>query len=282
MTAQTPAYLKTRFENNDIPQGTDYEDVFDSYVNIVATAEQSMAGNLRTTGQFVGNVSANSIFGTTVSAEVVFTSALKANIVSANTFNASLFQVITVSAASLFASNANITTVSAQNVNATNVSAVSIFGTNANIATVSANTVNTATVSAVSIFSTNANIATVSANIINAVSVTAGTSYIVSADTLRTIEVSAVATTQAGALLVEAPLTFVTFASNNDNSVRLPLSVRGVRQTIVNATTTILKIFPAVSGRFVVTAVNASLTIQADRVATIYHQGNERYAIQIG
>lgn len=207
MTAQTPAYLKARFENGDIPQATDYEDVFDSFLNLATSAEQSLPGNVRTTGQFVGDVSASRV-------------------------NASAMTAVVASAGAIYADSASITAVSASTINAT--------------------------------------------------SVTAGTSYTVSADMLRAVNVSAVATTQAGALLVESPLTFVTFADNNNNSVRLGSSVRGVRQTIVNATTTALKIFPAVSARFLVTAVNASLTIQADRVATIYHQGDDRYGVQVG
>lgn len=38
MTVRTPSYLKSRFENNDIPQATDYEDVFDSYLPLGTSA----------------------------------------------------------------------------------------------------------------------------------------------------------------------------------------------------------------------------------------------------
>lgn len=222
MTAQTPAYLKTRFENGDIPQATDYEDVFDSFVNFTTSAEQNLQGNLRTNGQFVGDVSASRIN----------VSAITATTFTADSFITSALRGTTVSAGTLYADVAKLTSVSA--------------------------------------------------NSMNVATVTAGTHYIVSADSLRAVNVSAVSTTQAGALLVDAPLTFVTFADNTDNSVRLGASVRGVRQTIVNATTTAIKIFPAVSARFLVTAFNASLTIQADKTVTVYHQGDDRYGVQVG
>ena len=47
MTAQTPTYLKGRFEQGDQPQGTDFEDLIDSFLNFRATAEQSVDGPLR-------------------------------------------------------------------------------------------------------------------------------------------------------------------------------------------------------------------------------------------
>lgn len=34
MSVQTKTYLKSRFETNDIPTQTDFEDVFDSYVHV--------------------------------------------------------------------------------------------------------------------------------------------------------------------------------------------------------------------------------------------------------
>jgi len=38
MTVRSPSYLKSRFENNDIPQATDYEDVFDSFLPLGTSA----------------------------------------------------------------------------------------------------------------------------------------------------------------------------------------------------------------------------------------------------
>lgn len=203
MTAQTPAYLKARFENGDVPVAADYEDVFDSYINIATSGVQTLVGGL---------VSTNFIQASELNGALVSASSVIASFVSAQTINASFISVGTVSAAT----------------------------------------------------------------------VSAGTVYVASAMHYGSVNVSAVATTQAGALLVDAPMAFVTFADGNNNSVILPSSVRGRIQHIINASTTVLKIFPAVSGRFLVTAVNASLSISADRCATIFHQGNDRYGIQVG
>jgi len=162
--------------------------------------------------------------------------------------------------------------IQASELNAALVSAASIQASFVSAQTVNASFISCGTVSA----------AVVSAGTITVNTVSANTVYVVSALQLGSINVSAVATTQAGALLVDAPMAFVIFADGNNNSVILPTSNRGRVQRVINASTTTIKIFPAVSGRFLVTAVNASLTIQADRCATIFHQGNDRYGIQVG
>src|SRR3990167_3204691 len=62
MTARTPTYLKGRFETNDIPSQTDYQDVFDSYINTVVSSEQSIDSNLRTSKELSAeSVSANTV-----------------------------------------------------------------------------------------------------------------------------------------------------------------------------------------------------------------------------
>lgn len=58
MTAQTRTYLKGRFETNDIPTGTDYEDLIDSFVNLQATASQTLTGSLVVAGLDTTRVSA--------------------------------------------------------------------------------------------------------------------------------------------------------------------------------------------------------------------------------
>lgn len=191
MTARTPTYLKARYEQGDIPQGTDYEDIFDSYINVVVSAEQSIDSNLRTTKEFI------------------------AASVSANNFNA-------VSANSVTSPIGRFTTVSADSIN---VSGKVIFGS---------------------------------------------------------FDVSALATTQASAVLINGTTNFIIFANGNDQAVILPTSERGREQKIINAASTTIKIFPAVSGRFLVTAVNASLNLPADKTALVFHKGDDRYGIVIG
>ncbi len=46
MTQRSVAYLKTRFETADIPTQSDYQDVFDSFVNLEASATQTLSGAL--------------------------------------------------------------------------------------------------------------------------------------------------------------------------------------------------------------------------------------------
>lgn len=209
MTAQTPTYLKAHFENGDIPNQTDYGDVFDSFLNIAAatTTEQTIYGPLKVLGQ---------ITATNVSAQ-------------AFTF----------------------TSIQATDATFTNLTAVS-----ANISNLQASTVSAATVSANNL-------------------------YVQAGLFLGTANVSAVGSTQAQAATLTAPVSFVIYADLGDVSVKLGTSTQGKVQTVINATTTVIRIFPAVSARFLTTAVNTSINIPADKVATVYHKGDDRYGIQI-
>lgn len=198
MTARTTTYLKARYEQGDIPQGSDYEDVFDSFLGVAVTAAQTVIGPVN----FTDAVSINALSLTTISAVSI----------NSPTINGSV-----VSAATLIANS------------------------------VSANDIN------------------VSGNVI-----------------YGTLDVSAVGTTQAAGLTLTGTRSFVIFADGNNTAVKLPSSVRGREQQIINAASTTLKIFPATSGRFLVTAVNASLNLPADKTALIYHKGDDRYGIVIG
>lgn len=242
MTARTPAYLKGRYEQGDIPQGTDYEDVFDSYVNVVTSAEQSIDSNLRTTKQLIADsVSANSANFNTVSA-----GAVTLNTLSLQSIGVVSVSATTVSATSIFANDAVIT---------------SIRGTTVSAGTLFANTGKITTVSATSVYSD---------------------VVVASGLTLHTLDVSALATTQTSAVILGAPTSFVIFADGTDDSVKLPASERGRIQTVINAASTTIKIFPFTSGRFLGTAVNASLNIPADKMALVFHKGDDRYGIIIG
>ena len=46
MTQRSRTFLKGQFEQGDIPQGTDYEDLIDSFINLEASASQTMGGQL--------------------------------------------------------------------------------------------------------------------------------------------------------------------------------------------------------------------------------------------
>ncbi len=64
MTIRTPTYLKSLFENNDIPQQSDYSDIFDSFLPISATGKQSLDISLNISGDFTasGNINGEKIY----------------------------------------------------------------------------------------------------------------------------------------------------------------------------------------------------------------------------
>jgi len=193
MTAQTPTYLKARFETGDIPTGTDYSDVFDSYLNVVTTDIQTIAGGVT----FSNQINVSEVITPLVSAASVI-----ASFVSAQTINGAFI-----------------------NADSLSVSGKVIFGS---------------------------------------------------------VDISAASTTQAGATTLGGVTNFVIYANGNNLAVKLPTSESGRQQYIINAASTTLKIFPAVSGRFLVTAVNASLNLPADKTALVFHKGDDRYGIVIG
>lgn len=61
MTTYNKATLKTFFQTNDIPDGSDYANLIDSQVNIVETSVQSMGGPLYTPELITNRVSASNI-----------------------------------------------------------------------------------------------------------------------------------------------------------------------------------------------------------------------------
>lgn len=78
-TTYNKSTLSTFFAQGDIPQGTDYQNLIYSQVNLVETAEQDMAGPLYTTKLITPKVSA---------AALNITGAFNAAVVSANSINA--------------------------------------------------------------------------------------------------------------------------------------------------------------------------------------------------
>lgn len=107
MTTYNKATLKTFFETGDVPSGTDYANLIDSYVNIVETTTQVMAGALNPTELITARVSA-------------------ANGNITGILSAATLAVDSISTPSITASAASITgTVSAAGLNVTgNISAV--------------------------------------------------------------------------------------------------------------------------------------------------------------
>lgn len=71
MTQRSVAYLKTRFETADIPTQSDYQDVFDSFLSLEASAAQELGGQLNAPIVSAGTMNAAKIirsFSSTVSA----------------------------------------------------------------------------------------------------------------------------------------------------------------------------------------------------------------------
>lgn len=69
MTVRTPSYLKSRFENGDIPQQTDYEDVFDSFLPLGTSGAQTIDGSIIVLGSITGSAGT---FSGPVSAESTY------------------------------------------------------------------------------------------------------------------------------------------------------------------------------------------------------------------
>lgn len=84
MTAKTPSQLLTSFENGDVPVQGDYQDVFDSYINVAQTTAQSMASDLS-----LPNITPQTVSAGTLNGQVAAVSAVNATIVNATTVSAS-------------------------------------------------------------------------------------------------------------------------------------------------------------------------------------------------
>ena len=208
MTIRSVTYLKGRFENNDVPTATDYEDVFDSFLNFSTSADQSFDGR-------------------------IYAPELNAALVSATTGN---FPTLT----------------------GTSISGTVVAG---------------ATVSAGTSYADTSKINVVSAN---SIYVNSGLFLDVATS------VNCLATTQTSSITLSNSINFLAFADGTNNAVRLPASNAGRVQYIINSTNTIVKVFPAVSALFVVTAVNAPLSIGVNTRMIVVHKGDDRYASIVG
>lgn len=116
MTAQVRAYLKSIYENGDVPQGSDYVDVFDSFVSISDTTVQSLNSPLTTSNLGATTVSAASIEVGDVSAQSVVTSALTVNDIRlTGAFSAATVNANVVNANSVSAKAANVSALTVLN-----------------------------------------------------------------------------------------------------------------------------------------------------------------------
>lgn len=95
MTTYNKQTLGTFFENGDVPQGSDFQNLIDSQVNIVETSTQAMGGPLSTTELVTPRVSATNINCT--------------GTVSANNFSLSLLTATNITATAIAAASAVFT-----------------------------------------------------------------------------------------------------------------------------------------------------------------------------
>lgn len=112
MTTYNKSTLKTFFEQNDVPQGSDYANLIDSQINIVETALQSMGGALATTELIAPRVSAANIVATqTVSAVSIYADNLFANNLTAVSANLTFNNVTVAGTITASAGNFNALTI---------------------------------------------------------------------------------------------------------------------------------------------------------------------------
>jgi hypothetical protein len=146
MTARTPTYLKAVFESGDIPAGSDYSDIFDSFLPITTTGKQTLDISLEITGNFT----AAEIYGSNIYAA----SAFNGNIINVNTVSASVANFNRVNANFVSASGGLFNVIEAQK-----VSASAGFFNLLNSQQVSASVVNTNIINALSVSASAINIA---------------------------------------------------------------------------------------------------------------------------
>ena len=101
MTQQTRATLKGVFEQGDVPQGSDYEDLIDSFVSLADTTAQTVTSDLTITGALNVNGTTQSSFGElyTTATAAVSASTAYIDLLSAATAQAALLSDFELSAA---------------------------------------------------------------------------------------------------------------------------------------------------------------------------------------
>ena len=114
MTAQTRAVNKSRFENGDKPQGSDFADLIDSFVAIADTTAQAIQSNLQVVSLIATSVTAGSVVASAATVTGILSAASVT--VSGAVTAASITVTGDVSANKVFSSAAAIGLVSADNV----------------------------------------------------------------------------------------------------------------------------------------------------------------------
>lgn len=237
MTVLSKTTFKGLFETGDVPQQTDYANLFDSCVMCAETTAQSMLGSLRIQNEMAStSVSANTgTFGNLAVSALTLSNLSITNLtaVSANVGN---LQVSTVSAAALTGNTAVVsggtfTSLQATTLNATTASAATLTAAVATITTLTAPTANVSALNASEVSATNGFIASAGHN-----TVKINATFTASATTVTAVPVTANSLMTAR---TEAGLTEFTIqpASNRNAVIQPSLSARKVyelRAYVVN------------------------------------------------
>jgi len=261
MTARTPTYLKSRYETGDIPTQSDYEDIFDSYVNLSVSGTQAINSDLSTTGEYSAtSVSASRVFGTNVSANNVIANNGTFTTININTVNSTDITTQTVSASSITSNTASFTTLNAVSAAFNNISVSNI----SNLSTLNSQTVSAAT----------ANISTINVQAVSASSANIVGSLLQSVDS----SVKAVGSAQSTAKGITAAINLlITVSAGTDDAIRLPGGYPGWTQYIINSTSSTCQVFPPTGGTIDALSPNAAQTLNPLGRMIVHHITSARF-----
>jgi len=128
MTARTPTYLKSKFETNDVPTGSDFSDAWDSFLPVIGTTKVNFDVPIAVSG----SVSAQSIWADELHVPTASFGTLNISNATITTLNSTTgtFQDITISG-TLSSDSATINSLGSGNISVVGVvSAANIFISN--------------------------------------------------------------------------------------------------------------------------------------------------------
>jgi hypothetical protein len=240
MTVRTPTYLKDKFENNDIPQQSDYGDIFDSFLPITATGKQTLDISLEIGGDFTasGNIYGGNIFTNVINAQQI-----SASVANLNQINA---QIISASTANLNKINAQIVSASTANLDRVNANMVSASGGEYNV--------------------------------INAQFISASSSNIKYPRRSVDASVAATGTTTAAAKSITEAMSYIKVSTSGSNEALIIGKSRpGFTQVIINDASASAALFPTSASRFNQQANGAAYQIPDRTTLTVYHITSAQY-----
>lgn len=313
MTAKTRAQLETVFQQGDIPQQSDYIDVFDSFVNLVDTTAQTITSPLNISGSVTVSgdlsVSGNFNMGGTltlnvVSAQVINTSVanvlgtLNANLVSAQNVNTSALTVradATVSGNATIGGTLNANIVSAQRVVASSMNIIATASVGGNLqvnkdlsvsgAATIGQTLSADIVSAQRVVASSMNvIATASCGQLQANEVQASGALFTKVSAGINVasvdsSVKTVGSAQALAKVITAEKNLIVAASAGDDGILVSARFPGRSFHIYNATGTNIKLYPEVGGTINTLAGNAAYIVSGSVGVIMDVITSTRYAV---